>query len=297
MGLGIFYYTPYSFYLEPSYWQFRNMCKINELPNNEEKYNKILGYYNLNLDTLDYSKFQETTTLNFYQQKPPYKKMKVADKNLYFYYPLGILYKADISSRISLGVGIDFNNDKPNSKQDVESVSMSPEWQTFRIEGIEWNIATSGDFRMPTKILDCDYFKRDKKTNNKAMINKLKDYTELAMASYGYFHLANPNYDFNKDNADKKRLDYFRKITKNETIFPTPSDILSIEYKYFKDENDKSQDSWYHKRFLGGDFTPTQAKRFFERYELLIHQPNTESGFSATLFGEKRKQKNTESYL
>ncbi|WP_233714312.1 hypothetical protein [Helicobacter trogontum] len=46
---------------------------------------------------------------------------------------------------------------------------------------------------------------------------------------------------------------------------------------------------------LSGDFTPTQAKRFFSRYDLLIHQSNTESGFSATLFGEKRKQKNTES--
>ncbi|MDY5950466.1 MAG: hypothetical protein SPJ16_04650, partial [Helicobacter sp.] len=53
--------------------------------------------------------------------------------------------------------------------------------------------------------------------------------------------------------------------------------------------------SWYHKHFLGGDMTPTQAKRFFDKYDMLIHQPNTESGFSATLFGEKRKQKNTES--
>ena len=160
IGLIIFYYTPYSFYLEPSYWQFRNVCKVNELPNSEEKYNKILGYYNLNLDTLDYSKFQETTTLNFLQQKPPYKKMKVANKNLYLYFPLGILYEADISERISLNVGITFNNDKPNNKQDVESVSILPWWQTYRIKGIEWNIATSGDFRMPTKILDCDYFKK-----------------------------------------------------------------------------------------------------------------------------------------
>ncbi|WP_238699678.1 hypothetical protein [Helicobacter trogontum] len=46
---------------------------------------------------------------------------------------------------------------------------------------------------------------------------------------------------------------------------------------------------------LSGDFTPTQTQRFFSRYDLLIHQSNTESGFSATLFGEKRKQKNTES--
>ena len=54
IGLIIFYRTPYSFYLEPSYWQFRNMCKINELPNNEEKYNKILGYFDTSLDTLDW---------------------------------------------------------------------------------------------------------------------------------------------------------------------------------------------------------------------------------------------------
>ncbi|RDU59980.1 hypothetical protein CQA53_11130 [Helicobacter didelphidarum] len=46
---------------------------------------------------------------------------------------------------------------------------------------------------------------------------------------------------------------------------------------------------------LKGEFSPLQAKHFFERYDLLLHQPNTDSGFSATLFGEKRKQKNTES--
>ena len=50
----MFYYTPYSFYLEPSYHQFKKMCKINELPNNEEKYNKILSYFDTSLDTLDW---------------------------------------------------------------------------------------------------------------------------------------------------------------------------------------------------------------------------------------------------
>ena len=54
--LIVFYYTPYSFYLEPSFWQFKKMCKLNELPNNEEKYNKILSYFDLSLDTLDYDK-------------------------------------------------------------------------------------------------------------------------------------------------------------------------------------------------------------------------------------------------
>ncbi|EAH9873621.1 hypothetical protein KOM92_001658 [Campylobacter coli] len=53
IGLIIFYYTPYSYYLEPSYWQFRNMRKLNELPNNEEKYNKILGYFDKKLGDID----------------------------------------------------------------------------------------------------------------------------------------------------------------------------------------------------------------------------------------------------
>ncbi|WP_300900638.1 hypothetical protein [uncultured Helicobacter sp.] len=132
---------------------------------------------------------------------------------------------------------------------------------------------------------------------NKILINRLKDNAELAMAAYGYFHLADSKYDFNKDNTDTERLEYFRELKddKTQSLFPTHADILNIEYKYFKDENGKPQDSWYHNRLFDGDMTPTQAKRFFSCYDLLIHQPNTESGFSATLFGEKRKQRNTES--
>lgn len=74
--LSIFYYTPYSFYLEPSYWQFRNMCKLNELPNDENKYNKILSYFDKKLGDRDdfphikqYSRRIETLTLYvFYHQ-------------------------------------------------------------------------------------------------------------------------------------------------------------------------------------------------------------------------------------
>ncbi|EOH9653091.1 hypothetical protein ACME4Z_001756, partial [Campylobacter coli] len=69
-----------------------------------------------------------------------------------------------------------------------------------------------------------------------------------------------------------------------QSIYPTPADILNIEYKYFKDNNGKPKDSWYHKYFLGGEFSPLQAKQFFSRYDLLKHCPNTDSGFSATLF-------------
>ena len=58
------------------------------------------------------------------------------------------------------------------------------------------------------------------------------------------------NYDFNRDNTDKERLEYFRKLKKQEleqlnldvsdqelqNAYATLLDILNIEYKYFKDE-------------------------------------------------------------
>lgn len=129
--------------------------------------------------------------------------------------------------------------------------------------------------------------------DNRKQIQKLKDCAELAWASYGYFHYVNPEFKIDSD-KDKKKFDVFTNIKKKElgkdldkNFRPTPVDILNIEYKYYKDENDKPKDSWYNDKFLGGDFTPTQTKHFFERYTLLKHCPNTESGFSATLFQNK----------
>lgn len=68
------YYTPYE--LQPSYWEFRKMCELNELPNSEEKYNKILSYFDKKLGDRDdfphskeYSRRMETLTLYvFYHQ-------------------------------------------------------------------------------------------------------------------------------------------------------------------------------------------------------------------------------------
>ncbi|AQQ59201.1 hypothetical protein XJ32_02740 [Helicobacter bilis] len=116
--------------------------------------------------------------------------------------------------------------------------------------------------------------------SNKQQIQTLRDNAELAQAAYGYFHLIGKK-------IENDREKYGDKADKPITLH----DILDLTYKDYKVKDtglifdDK----------LKGDFAPTQAKRFFERYDLLIHQPNTESGFSATLFGEKRKQKNTES--
>lgn len=113
---------------------------------------------------------------------------------------------------------------------------------------------------------------------NKILINKLRDNAELAQASYGYFHLVGK--EFKDSNKYKGR--------KNKEI--TQTDILDLTYKDYKVKDTGS----IFDDELKGDMTPTQVKRFFEKYDLLIHQPNTESGFSATLFGEKRKQTNKE---
>ncbi|EGK8183220.1 DUF2974 domain-containing protein [Campylobacter coli] len=131
--------------------------------------------------------------------------------------------------------------------------------------------------------------------NNKEQIKKLKDNAELAMASYGYFHLADKSYNHN--DKYEKRLKEFRELKAkalgkeiDESIYPTYADILNITYKYYLDDNGKPKDGLFDDELFSGDFSPLQAKQFFSRYDLLKHCPNTNSGFSATLFGEKRKQ-------
>lgn len=106
--------------------------------------------------------------------------------------------------------------------------------------------------------------------NNKQQIQKLRDNAELAMASYGYFHLIGKKIKNDED-------EYGDKANKPITLH----DILDITYKDYE-----TQDSTFSNTLkLKGDFAPTQAKRFFEKYDLLKHCPDTESsGFSATFF-------------
>ena len=125
---------------------------------------------------------------------------------------------------------------------------------------------------------------------NKEQIQKLRDYAELAMATYGYFHLEtsenNPTFINVKDNEEQE-------IQKEISL----TDILDITYKDYEVYIPSRLPTIPPEKIgtLDSDFTPTQAKRFFEKYDLLEHQRNTNSGFSATLFGEKRKQTNIES--
>ncbi|EOI0385245.1 Mbeg1-like protein [Campylobacter jejuni] len=91
---------------------------------------------------------------------------------------------------------------------------------------------------------------------------------ELAQASYGYFHYVDNKFDI-----------------KDEDKIVTFENVLDITYKNSKIIDERG----FKIGKLDGDFSPLQAKQFFERYDLLIHQTNTESSFSATLFYDKQK--------
>lgn len=108
---------------------------------------------------------------------------------------------------------------------------------------------------------------------NKERIERLRNNAELAWASYGYFHLKGKKFE---EKAVKK-------FNRKDTPIITLTDILNMDYNGYKTDDS----TFFNTHELEGDFTPTQAKHFFERYDLLKHCPNTDSGFSATLFQNK----------
>ncbi|EOI8475701.1 hypothetical protein [Campylobacter jejuni] len=104
--------------------------------------------------------------------------------------------------------------------------------------------------------------------DNKQQINKLRDMAELAQASYGYFHYVDNKFDI-----------------KDEDKIVTFVNVLDITYKNSKIIDERG----FKIGKLDGDFSPLQAKQFLDRYDLLIHQTNTESSFSAALFYDTYK--------
>lgn len=119
--------------------------------------------------------------------------------------------------------------------------------------------------------------------NNKQQIQKIRDNAELAMASYGYFHLIGKK-------IENDREKYGGKADKPITLH----DILDSTYKGYVTSD---HTTLINPEELDGDFTPTQAKRFFERYNLLKHCPNTDSGFSATLFKDTKADSKDSKYI
>ena len=126
---------------------------------------------------------------------------------------------------------------------------------------------------------------------NKTLINKLKNAAELAQAAYGYYDLmtSDTNPLFIKLKNENSQANSNEDFSKKET---TLIDIMDSSYKnyevYFFNPKTKKEEKV---GTLKGEFTPTQAKRFFERYELIHHIPNTLSGFSATIFYDTQKDR------
>ena len=145
--------------------------------------------------------------------------------------------------------------------------------------------------------------------NNKQQINRLKDMAELAWASYFEFDLlkdANniPRKIYELDSNGNKIKDE-NSPRGHKEIEVTLEHIASIKYQKQEVLVNLQQDNTWQSNVLNflnektntdklkGDFSPTQAKNFFERYDLLKHCPNTDSGFSATLF----QNKHTKEYI
>ena len=145
--------------------------------------------------------------------------------------------------------------------------------------------------------------------DNKILIQKLRDNAELAWASYGYFHLLKDSKGISRkryalDEQGNKITDnsYLRGYKEIEVTF---ADILNLQLNgqevlinqttsnEFLSSISNKLDDTFNFDALKGDFSPLQAKKFFERYDLLKHCPNTDSGFSATLFQERETKEYT----
>ncbi len=112
-------------------------------------------------------------------------------------------------------------------------------------------------------------------------IKDLRDYAELAWVAYGYFYLVGKKFANKEEYKDRKDTE----IIIHDILDSTYSGYIAM-----------GKNRWGQDIKIGtlkGDFTPTQAKRFSERYELIHHIPNTLSGFSATIFYDIKESNTT----
>lgn len=136
----------------------------------------------------------------------------------------------------------------------------------------------------------------------KETINNLKDYAELAQASYFNLEFIDNRNIFELDSNNEKISDIFYPRKYKETKITL---FHSISQKYYNQEvlmnlqqgddiftkmrNDANETFNFDK--LNGEFSEIQARNFAKRYEIIFHQPNTLTGFSATLFSDKTKNR------
>ena len=116
---GCMNFVPYT--MQPSYHEFKEMCELNKLPNNEEKYNKILSYFDLSLDTLDWEELNK-------------KRFKLNEEYVE-YIPNKVEYQVTVTrrktSRYNVAV-ILFANEKGFSLQNLARIKIYGTWYTRR---------------------------------------------------------------------------------------------------------------------------------------------------------------------
>ncbi|ARJ55782.1 hypothetical protein [Campylobacter cuniculorum] len=93
IGLIIFYYTPYSYYLEPSFYEFREICQLdpeiyqaNGGKIDEEYYNKVLRHFDMSWDAMDWKDIQQKSRINDYGDF--LYKIKKYDNRVYYSFTL-----------------------------------------------------------------------------------------------------------------------------------------------------------------------------------------------------------------
>ena len=118
--------VPYSF--QPSYHKFKKMCKLNELPNDEYKYNKILGYFDTSLESLDWE----------YLNKRKWKLKKQGHYRQGVYEYETLTQKKEINSRLRI-IASFLSNESEMNPYNINQMSIDAYWHTkrFYLDGNE----------------------------------------------------------------------------------------------------------------------------------------------------------------
>lgn len=137
------------------------------------------------------------------------------------------------------------------------------------------------------------------------MINKFKDYADIADASYAMLDFVNGFIKhstwYEKDKiewGDKQLLgDRIKGTNKNSTYARCiearfMQDII-LEKGIFKDTTINNDP----KNVKSTDTLSQRTKNFVNRYELIEHQPNADYGFSATLFKDTKADSKDSEYI
>ena len=128
---GYGWFVPYA--VQPSYHKFKKMCELNKLPDNEEKYNKILAYVDLSLDDLDWDELNK-------------KASKIKETNLDYVKDVAE-YRTEVAerwiSRGDYGVWV-YTNKNGFSRTNITKMEIAIDWRTRKKQIVFGNEGNMG---------------------------------------------------------------------------------------------------------------------------------------------------------